>query len=82
MHTFQKCFNPWFTSEVRCNNRLRDRLRKLFLKSGRFADRLSYKRQRNKVNSMKKYAKEHCINNIDNISQIMTLAVQVRHSGR
>ena len=46
---------PWFTSEIRYNIRLRDRLRKLFLKSGRVADWLSYKRQRNKVNNMKKY---------------------------
>ena len=58
---------PWFTSEIRYNIRLRDRLRKLFLKSGRIFDRLSYKRQRNKVNNMKKYAKENYINNIDNI---------------
>ena len=58
---------PWFTSEIRYNFRLRDRLRKLFLKSGRIADRLSYKRQRNKVNNMKKYAKENYTNNIDNI---------------
>ena len=47
--------------------RLCDRLRKLFLKSGRIADRLSYKRQINKVNKMKKYAKKNYINNIDNI---------------
>ena len=58
---------PWFTSEIRYNIRLRDRLRKLFLKSGRIADRLSYKRQRNKVNNMKTFAEENCINNIDNI---------------
>ena len=44
---------PWFTSEIQYNIRLRDRLRKLFLKSGRIADRLSYKRQRNKVNNIK-----------------------------
>ena len=51
---------PWFTctSEIRYNIRLRDRLRKLLLKSGRIADWLSYKRQGNKVNNMKKYAKE------------------------
>ena len=60
-------YKPWFTSEIRYNIRLRDRLRKLFLKSGRIADRLSYKRQRNKVNNMKKYAKENYVNNIDNI---------------
>ena len=34
---------PWFISEIRYNIHLRDRLRKLFLKSGRIADRLSYK---------------------------------------
>ena len=72
MHTAQKCFNPWkwqpwFTSEILYNIRLRDRLRKLYLKSRRIADRLSYKRQRNKVNNMKKICLGNYINNIDNI---------------
>ena len=39
---------PWFTSEILYNIRLRDRLRKMFLKSGRIAD-LSYKRQHEKI---------------------------------
>lgn len=58
---------PWFTSELRYNIRVRDRLRKTFFKSRSNTDRLLFNRQRNKVNNMKKYAKENYINNIDNI---------------
>ena len=58
---------PWFNSELRYNIRLRDRLRKRFFKSKSNTDRNSYKRQRNKVNNMIKYAKESFINRIDDI---------------
>ena len=56
---------PWFNSELRYNIRLRDRLRKRFFKSKSDLDRISFKRQRNKVNNMIKYAKESFINKID-----------------
>ena len=55
---------PWFNSEIRYNIRLRDKLRKKSFKTKSTQDLLLYKRQRNKVNNMKKYAKENYINNI------------------
>ena len=55
---------PWFNSEIRYNIRLRDKLRKKSCKTKSTQDLLLYKRQRNKVNNMKKYAKENYINNI------------------
>ena len=62
---------------------LRDRLRKRFLKSGRIADRSSYKSQKNKVNNTKKkYAKENYMKNIDNIISNHDTGSYLRHSGR
>lgn len=58
---------PWFNSELRYNIKLRDRLRKRYFKLKREIDHSSYKRQRNKVNNMIKYAKENFINKIDDI---------------
>ena len=58
---------PWFTSELRREIRIRDRLRRKALKSKRENDITKYKRQRNKVNNLKKIAKENFENNIDNI---------------
>ena len=48
---------PWFSSELRYNTKLRDRLRKTYFKSKRDSDRSKFKRQRNRVNNMLKYAK-------------------------
>lgn len=56
---------PWFSTELRYNIRLRDRLRKRYFRTKRDADRLSFKVQRNKVNNMIKYAKDNFINKID-----------------
>jgi hypothetical protein len=47
--------------------RLRDRLRKNVFKFGRESDTLKYKKQRNKVNNMKKKAKTNFESNLDNI---------------
>ena len=58
---------PWLNSELRYNLRLRDRLRKHSFKTKRKRDHISFKRQRNKVNNMIKYAKENFINKIDDI---------------
>ena len=58
---------PWFNSELRRAIRIRDRLRKKALKSKRDGDVKKYKNQRNKVNNMKKVAKENFENNLDNI---------------
>ena len=56
---------PWFNSELRYNIRLRDRLRKRYFKTRRDAHRILYKQQRNKVNNMKKYAKQTFIDKVD-----------------
>ena len=58
---------PWFTSELRYNIRLRDRLRRKALKSNKNQDKLRYKNQRNKVNNMKKNAKETYMNNYEDL---------------
>ena len=54
---------PWFNNEIRKEIRLRDRLRINVFKFGRESDTLKYKKkhkkQRNKVNNMKKKAKEN-----------------------
>ena len=54
---------PWFTSEHRHNIRIRDRLRRKALKLNNVRDITRYKAQRNRVNNMKKYAKETYMNN-------------------
>ena len=56
---------PWFSSELRYNIRLRDRLRQKALKTNLVNDKLIFKKQRNRVNNMKKYAKENYINNFE-----------------
>ena len=58
---------PWFNNEIRKEIRIRDRLRKTVLKFRRERDIKLYKKQRNKVNNMKKIAKENFENNLDYI---------------
>jgi hypothetical protein len=59
---------PWFNNEIRKEIRLHDRLRKNVFKFGReSSDTLKDKKQRNKVNNMKKKAKENFESNLDNI---------------
>ena len=54
---------PWFTSEIRKEIRIRDRLRKVMLKN----HICKYKKQRNRINNLKKIAKENFRINLDNI---------------
>ena len=62
---------PWFNSDLRYNIRIRDRLRKKYLKTNNYSVKLLFKRQRNKVNNMKIYAKENFISNIsDTLSNL------------
>ena len=56
----------WFNSDLRYNIRIRDRLRKKYLKTYNHSDKLLFKRQRNKVNNMKTYAKENISDTISN----------------
>ena len=58
---------PWFNSEIRKQIRYRDRLRNKALRYKREIDKINYKRQRNKVNNMKKFAKQMFENNLDEI---------------
>ena len=62
---FQKD-KPWFSNEIRKEIRIRDRLRKKLLKSQNENNIIKYKKQRNKVNNMKKIAKKKFKNNLDN----------------
>ena len=48
---------PWFSSEIRKEIRIRDRIRKKILKSQNENNIIKYKKQRNKLNNMKKIAK-------------------------
>jgi hypothetical protein len=57
---------PWFSSEIRKEIRIRDRLKKKLLKSQNENNIIKYKKQRNKVNNMIKIAKEKFDNNLDN----------------
>ena len=58
---------PWFTSEIRKEIRIRDRLCKVMLTNHRNSDICKYKKQRNRVNNLKKIAKENFEINFDNI---------------
>jgi len=58
---------PWFTSALRTEIRRRDRFRKIVLKSKTESSILRYKQQRNKVNNLKRNAKENFEKNLDNI---------------
>jgi hypothetical protein len=50
---------PWFNSELRRETRKRDHIRKTAKKYNKQSDIDKYKKQKNKVNNLKKTAKEH-----------------------
>ena len=56
---------PWFDSEIRHYSRIRDRLKKKSIKTGSSNDLTNYKHIRNKVNNLKKHAKEKFYNNLE-----------------
>ena len=58
---------PWFNSELGREIRKRDRIRKTVKKQSKQSDIDKYKKQRNRVNNLKKIAKEHFEKNLDNI---------------
>ncbi len=58
---------PWYDSEIRKYSRNRDRTKALATKSNRAQDWAKYKQLRNKVNNLKKHAKEKFFNNIETI---------------
>ena len=57
---------PWFSNEIRQEIRIRDLHRKTLLESQNENNIIKYKKQRNKVNNIKKIAKEKFENNLDN----------------
>jgi hypothetical protein len=68
---------PWFNSELRRETRKRDHIRKTAKKYNKQSDIDKYKKQKNKVNNLKKTAKEHFEQNLDtlileNISNLKT----------
>ena len=56
-----------FNSELRREIRKRDRIRQTVKKYNKQSDIDKYKKQRNRVNNLKKIAKEHFEQNLDNI---------------
>lgn len=56
---------PWYDSEIRKYSRKRDRLRNIATKSGNLNHWNKYKHLRNKVNNLKKHAKEQFYNNLE-----------------
>ncbi|MCG7875001.1 MAG: endonuclease/exonuclease/phosphatase family protein [Candidatus Thiodiazotropha endolucinida] len=56
---------PWFDSEIRHHIRNRDKLKKKCIKTGRATDWVTYKKLRNKVNNLKKHAKEKFFNDLE-----------------
>lgn len=56
---------PWYDSEIRRISKLRDKLRKKAIQFGRAEDWVKFKTLRNKVNNMKKHARESFYNDIE-----------------
>ena len=56
---------PWYDSEIRKVSRKRDRLKRKFNKTGNQNFLTRYKFLRNKVNNLKKHAKERFYNNLE-----------------
>ena len=56
---------PWNDTEIRKYSRKRDRLKYIAIKSKRLADWRNLKKVRNKVNNLKKHAKERFYNNLE-----------------
>ena len=55
----------WLDSEIRRNSRNRDRIKKITVKSGNPNDWNKYKYCSNKVNNLKKHAKDSFYNDLD-----------------
>jgi hypothetical protein len=65
--TVRNSDRPWFNSELKREIRKRDRIRKTAKKYSKQSDIEKYKKQRNRVNNLKKIAKEHFEQNLDNL---------------
>ena len=56
---------PWYDSEIRRNSRKRDRQKQKAVRTSKQSDWAKYKTLRNKVNNLKKHAKESFDNNLE-----------------
>ncbi len=56
---------PWYTADIRRASRQRNRQKRTAVRTKLASDWSTFKRLRNKVNNMKKYAKESFFNNIE-----------------
>ena len=56
---------PWYDSQIRRKSRQRDRLKSFVTKSELLTDCNKYKKMRDKVNNLNKYAKQRYYNNLD-----------------
>ena len=66
----------WMTSEIRKEIRIRDRIRKKYIKNEIGTNERKYKNQRNKVNNLKKSAKENFYVNIyESLSELKTIII-------
>jgi len=64
---------PWYDSIVRNFSRKRDRMKNIARKSGKTGDWEKYKQLRNKVNNLKKQAKENFYTNLEvNLTELQT----------
>ena len=67
----------WMTSEIRKEIRIQDRLRKKYIKNKIGTNERKYKNQRNKVNNLKKSAKENFYVSInESLSEIKKYKLQ------
>ena len=63
----------WYDTEIRKHSRKRDRLKSIALKSKRTTDWRNYKKVRNKVNNLKRHAKERFYDNLElNLTESFT----------
>ena len=56
---------PWYDTEIRKHSRKRDRLKSIAFNSKRTTDWRNFKKVRNKVNNLKRHAKERFYNNLE-----------------
>ena len=63
--TIREDDKPWYDSEIRSFSRKRDKQKSKAIKTGISNDWHTYKKLRNKVNNLKKHAKEQFFNNLE-----------------
>ena len=64
--TVRRNDKPWYDSEIRRHSKYRDRQKRLMLTKPSLSNTSKYKKLRNKVNNLKKFAKKQFLANIEN----------------